>query len=245
MFNHHERHITPGGRISQLYDDMAHQTHLLIAGTTGSGKSVVINGIIHSQLAQHASGTTQLILIDPKRCELSGWKNAPHTLKYAAEMPEIVSALQYTLNLIDSRYKAAERQGKRVYDGPRVYLVIDELAAILTQNKRVIKPLLARILMTARASNVMVIAATQAVLTGTVPTEIRICFDSVLGLHTLTPQQSRNIVGMNGLESLPKYGKGYYLNPTTGASVVTLPMIPDDELNRVSRHWSDRRLYVA
>ena len=121
-----ECHKTPGGRISAIYDDMAKQTHLLIAGRTGSGKSVVVNGIIHSQLCQHASGTTQLILIDPKRVELAQWRHVPHCLYYASEPAERVQALRMALEEIESRYKIMQRTGQRRYNGSKIYVVIDD-----------------------------------------------------------------------------------------------------------------------
>ena len=76
-------YTTPAGQISKLYNDMLNQVHILIAGATGSGKSVAINGIISTALYK-APTEVQFILIDPKRVELVDYKNLPHTVKYAS-----------------------------------------------------------------------------------------------------------------------------------------------------------------
>lgn len=239
-----ERHRTPGGRIADIYNDMAKQTHLLIAGRTGSGKSVVVNGIIHSQLCQHASGTTQLILIDPKRVELVQWKHTPHCLYYASEPAERVQALRLALEEIESRYRVMQRAGQRRYAGGHIYVIIDELADLLTTQKSAVLPLLQRIGQIGRAANVHLIACTQCPTAQVLSTQLRCNFDSILGLRTRSAQDSRNIIGKKGCEELPQYGKGYYITPN-GEQVVTLPMILDSDLDRLAGYWSDRRNYVA
>ena len=239
-----ERHRTPGGRIADIYNDMAQQTHLLIAGRTGSGKSVAVNGIIHSQLCQHASGTTQLILIDPKRVELVQWKHTPHCLYYASELAERVQALHLALEEIESRYRVMQRAGQRRYAGGHIYVIIDELADLLTTQKSAVLPLLQRIGQIGRAANVHLIACTQCPTAQVLSTQLRCNFDSILGLRTRSAQDSRNIIGKKGCEELPQYGKGYYITPN-GERVVTLPMIPESDLDRLAGYWADRRNYVA
>ena len=88
---------TPGGRISTIYNDMAQQNHLLIAGTTGSGKSVVLNGIIHSILVQKSYLQACIILIDPKGVELAHWKETANCIYYAQTDPEIDQLLRAPL----------------------------------------------------------------------------------------------------------------------------------------------------
>ena len=239
-----EQHRTPGGRISALYDDMARQTHLLIAGRTGSGKSVVVNGIIHSQLCQHASGTTQLILIDPKRVELAQWRNTPHCLYYASEPAERVQALRLAMDVIETRYREMQRAGQRRYNGGHLYVIIDELADLLTTQKAAVLPILQRIGQIRRAANVHLIACTQCPTAAVLSTQLRCNFDSILGLRTRSAQDSRNIIGQRGCEDLPQYGKGYYITPN-GEQVVSLPMIPDSEIDSLTSYWGNRKNYVA
>ena len=239
-----ERHRTPGGRIADIYDDMARQTHLLIAGRTGSGKSVVVNGIIHSQLCQHSCGKTQLILIDPKRVELVQWRNTPHCLYYASEPADRVQALRLALDEIESRYRVMQQAGQRRYTGGHIYVIIDELADLLTTQKSAVLPLLQRIGQIGRAANVHLIACTQCPTAAVLSTQLRCNFDSILGLRTRSAQDSRNIIGQRGCEELPQYGRGYYITPT-GEQVVSLPMIPDSDIDGLAAYWSDRKNYVA
>ena len=238
------KHRTPGGRIGELYDNMAHQTHLLIAGRTGSGKSVVINGIIHSQLCQHASGSTQLILIDPKRVELVQWANTPHCIMYASEPADRIRALKLAVALIEDRYKTMQAQHERKYNGGHVYVIIDELADLLTTQKSAVLPLLQRIGQIGRAANVHLVVATQCPTAQVLSTQLRCNFDAILGLRTRSAQDSRNIIGCTGCEQLPMYGKGYYVRPGD-EGVVNLPLIPAEDLYRLELYWSDSRNYIV
>lgn len=235
--------ITPGGSVSCLYEDMAKQAHILIAGRTGSGKSVVINGIIHSQLCAHGNGSVQLILIDPKRVELAQWRYTPHCICYASEPADRVKALSIAMATIEDRYASMQRNRERKYSGGHVYVVIDELADLLTTQKRAVLPLLQRIGQIGRAANVHLIAATQCPTAQVLSTQLRCNFDAILGLKTRSAQDSRNIIGQPGCELLPRYGKGYYVRPGE-ESVVDLPMIPDNELARVEDWWTDKRKYL-
>ena len=235
---------TPGGTRPVIYADMSKQTHLLIAGKTGAGKSVVINGIIYSLLIDHFPGECQFVMIDPKRVELSLYKALPHCLYYASEPGETKNALQYAIDIIESRYKAMQKRGERKYPGGHVYIIIDELADMMTTCKRDALPLLQRIAQIGRAANVHIIAATQCPLAKIIPTEIKVNFDSILGLKTATKQHSRNIIDRPGCESLPPYGYGYYITPA-GISLEKLPLIQESELQRVAEYWKRKRLHIA
>ena len=240
-----ERHRIPGGRYSVLYADMAQQTHLLIAGRTGSGKSVVVNGIIHSLLCSRSCEEEQLILLDPKRVELSIWKRSPHCIAYASDdMAQRVQALMLASDIIDRRFIEMDRQGLRKYPGGDVHIIIDELADMITTQKADVLPLLQHIGQVGRAAKVHLITCTQCPTAQILSTQLKCNFDAILGLKTRSAQDSRNIIGMKGCETLPDHGKGYYITPSR-EGVVSLPMIPEEELIRVSRHWSDRKLYVA
>ena len=241
MFNLINRRpdTTPGGIRPRIYADMTKQAHLLIAGKTGSGKSVVINGIIYSLLIDRFPAECQLILIDPKRVELAQWRSCPHCIKYASEPGEPAQALQIALDITETRYKQMQREEVRKYTGGAAYVIIDELADLMTTARREVLPLLQRLCQIGRAANVHVIAATQCPLTKVIPTEVKVNFDSVLGLKTVTKQHSRNIIECAGCEDLPPYGFGYYRTPA-GLTLEKLPMIPDADLDRVTAHWSKR-----
>lgn len=240
-----ERHIIPGGRYATLYDNMAAQTHLLIAGRTGSGKSCVVNGIIHSQLVRKSCDEVQFIFIDPKRVELSQWKNIPHCIAYASDdMRDRLNALNLAVRIIEHRFQEMEMQGVKKYEGSDILVIIDELADLLTTQKNDVLPLLQRIGQIGRAARVHLVACTQCPTAQILSTQLRCNFDAILGLRTRSMQDSRNIIGMKGCEKLPDHGQGYYVTPQH-EGIVDLPLIPEESLRHVAEHWSNREQYIA
>lgn len=238
LFNHRHTYTTPGGSYSALYADMMTQPHLLVAGATGSGKSVVINGIVHAAM-HHAPGTqpggVELILIDPKRVELVQYKFLPHTICYATEPGQIVNALRAAMSITESRYAEMQSQRLRKYPGGDVYVIIDEFADLILMSSAV-KPLIQRIAQIGRAAKVHIILATQTPIAKVIPTEIKCNFDARVGLRTRSAQDSRNIIGRSGLETLPAYGQGRYITPKQD-TLYNIPMIPDEELDRLVEFW--------
>ena len=227
--------ITPGGPIYTLYRDMMEQPHLLIAGATGSGKSVTINGIIYTAL-HSAPGQAEFILIDPKRVELSQYRYIPHTIAYASEPADIIAALNLSMQITEQRFFQMQSQGVRKYDGGHIYIIIDELADLMTTNKRQVQPLIQRLAQIGRAANVHIIAATQCPLREVIPTPIKVNFDARVALRTRSAQDSRNILGERGCENLPRFGQGFYMTPD-GLTLYNLPMIPDADIADIVTYW--------
>ena len=232
-------YATPAGERSRLYAEMLSQPHLLIAGATGSGKSVVINGIIHAALF-NSPAQVQFILIDPKRVELVEYKRLPHVLCYASEPDTMITALEYAMALTEDRYKAMQRKRVRMFDGADIYVIIDELADLMTTQKRLVTPLLQRLCQIGRAARVHVIAATQCPLATVIPTPIKVNFDARLGLRTRSAQDSRNILGITGCEQLPRYGNGIYMTPE-GLALYSLQMIPDADRENMIEYWTGKQ----
>ena len=229
------KYMTPSGYAYGLYQDMQQQTHILIGGATGSGKSVVINGFLHTCLLD-SPARYRFILIDLKRVELHDYKQLPHTICYADNIVSAVSALHTALEFIEDRYTYMQQHGLRKYDGSCIYVVIDELADLMTVDKKHVLPLLQRIAQIGRAANVKIIAATQCPLATVIPTQVKVNFDTVIGLHTRSAQDSRNILGQNGCEDLPRYGQGYYMTPA-GLQLYNISMYPDSERQRILQYW--------
>lgn len=234
---------SPGGKYYTLYADMLKQPHLLIAGATGSGKSVVINALIHTALTkfpgEQADGVW-FILIDPKRVELVQYANLPHTIKYASEPETILQALNYAMAYCENRYKAMQKARVKKYPGGDIYVIIDEFADLMTSQKKAVMPLIQRIAQIGRAARVHIILATQTPIAKILPTEIKCNFDSRLALRTRSAQDSRNITGFNGCENLPRYGQGYYMTPEQ-EKIYALPMIDDAELAERVRWWARQK----
>ena len=235
----HKEWRTPPGQVYSLYRDMLKQPHLLIAGATGSGKSVVINGLVYTAMYD-SPAAVQFILIDPKRVELVDYKPLPHTLMYASEPGEMVEALEKAMEITESRYKAMQRQRVKKYPGGALYVIIDELADLMTTARRQVQPLLQRLAQVGRAANVHIIAATQCPLATVIPTPIKVNFDSRVALRTRSAQDSRNILGLTGCELLPRYGQGYYMTPD-GLKLYNIPMQPQEDINALVKYWQRSR----
>lgn len=235
----HKEWRTPPGQVYSLYRDMLKQPHLLIAGATGSGKSVVINGLVYTVMYDSPSAV-QFILIDPKRVELVDYKPLPHTLMYASEPGEMVEALEKAMEITESRYKAMQRQRVKKYPGGALYVIIDELADLMTTARRQVQPLIQRLAQIGRAANVHIIAATQCPLATVIPTPIKVNFDSRVALRTRSAQDSRNILGLTGCELLPRYGQGYYMTPD-GLKLYNIPMQPQEDINALVKYWQRSR----
>lgn len=232
-------YTSPSGQVYTLYKDMTTQPHLLIAGATGSGKSVVINGIMHTLLHRlpiDMAGGAQFILIDPKRVELAAYKDLPHTLLYASEPDTMRDALSAAMRITESRYQAMQARGERKYSGSDVYVIIDEWADLYLTDKKFAGPLLQRLAQIGRAARVHVIMATQTPISKVIPTEIKCNFDARVGLRARSSQDSRNIIGKAGLEDLPRYGQGVYMTPE-GDQLYNIPMIPDAVTDSLIRYW--------
>lgn len=250
---------TPDIEYSRIYDDMLHQTHLLIAGATGAGKSTVINGMIHAAL-KDSPVKVGFIFIDPKGTELNEYKYLPHTLIYAdaandpkdKPMNACVKALEYAMQLYRVRTADMKRRKLRMYDGSDIYVIIDELMQPMTRAKREFMLPLQDLLSLARCAKIHVVACTQSPVAAVIPTPLKCNFSSRLALRTVCAQDSRNIIGVKGCECFPDppidhKAFGMYMH---GCSIETykLPRVEDSEIERVIDHWMHtkpkRRLFA-
>lgn len=239
------KYTTPGGEVYSLFADALKQPHLLIAGATGSGKSVVINGLIYTALHSlpgSQAGGKQLVLIDPKRVELSQWQRVPHTIAYSSEPADMVHALRYAMTITENRFQLMQSKGKRKFPGGDVYIIIDEFSDLILTQKRTVKPLIQRLAQIGRAANVHIVLATQTPISQVLPTEIKCNFDSRFALRTRSAQDSRNITGFKGCELLPRYGQAYYITPSE-TKLYNVPMIEDSQLEQMARYWEKQRPY--
>jgi S-DNA-T family DNA segregation ATPase FtsK/SpoIIIE len=152
----------------------------------------------------------------------------------------MVQALETAMTITETRYKEMQRQRVKQYSGAAVYIIIDELADLMTTNKKQVQPLIQRLAQIGRAANVHIIAATQCPLSAVIPTPIKVNFDSRVGLRTRSRQDSRNILGVPGCELLPRYGQGYYMTPA-GLTLYNIPMYSPQELRDRVNYWKHAR----
>lgn len=233
---------TPSGSVYTPFLRLTERPHLLIAGATGSGKSVALNGIIHSLLMTQSPFNAQFVLVDPKKVELVQYSELPHVARYASDHPEIVRSLQWAVEETDRRFTLMQRAGVREYDGPHLYVVIDELADLMVSIKKETLPLLQRLAQIGRAARVHVIACTQNVLAVTIPTVLKCNFSTILGLRTCNAQQSRFLIASTGCEMLPdpkREGKGYgFIRDGADLEKLLIYKYPDDQVDAVIKWWT-------
>lgn len=205
-----------------LYLDILKQSHTLIAGQTGSGKSVMLNGILTTACKQ---GNNIMILIDPKRVELRDYKRLPNCVAYANTSAETVDALGYAIDLMEQRYRKMERTGQTLYDGDPIIVVIDELADLLiSEDSREIQAQLQRLTALGRAALVKVICATQCPNRTILKANIVLNFSARVALRCQTSIESRQVINVKGAEDLPMYGKCLYLRPGYNLQIADVPL---------------------
>ncbi len=234
-------YLTPSGSVYSPFLRLAERPHLLIAGATGSGKSVALNGIIHSLLMTQSPARCGFVLIDPKKVELIQYASLPHTIRYASEHPDIVRSLQWAVEETDRRFSAMQKRGIREYDGTHLYVIIDELADLMVSIKKETLPLMQRLAQVGRAARVHLIACTQNVLAVTIPTTLKCNFSTILGLRTCNAQQSRFLIAATGCEMLPdpkREGKGYgFIRDGADLEKILIYKYSDEEVARAIRWW--------
>lgn len=231
---------SPGGTAPALFLDILHQPHTLIAGATGSGKSVLIHGITTTIIHVTPYG---LVLIDPKRVELHQYRRVPHCVRYASDPDDMTRSLSDLCAEMDRRYIYLQRIGATFYD-PRqqIYCIIDEFADLLTgPAKRINTPYLARLAQLGRAAGIHLIAATQRPTRDIIAGQIAVNMDCRVALRVPTAQDSRNLIHAAGAERLPRYGKAYYLTPECyPAALIDIPYTSAEERRAAVDMWNVR-----
>ncbi len=207
--------------------DLDSMPHLLIAGATGSGKSVAINGVILTLLFQNSPADLKLLLVDPKRVELTGYNGIPHLLTRVVTDPQqTISALKWTVHEMERRYKLFQESGhrniaaynKRPPNGRLAYIVviIDELADLMAVAANDVEASIVRLAQLARATGIHLIVATQRpsvnVLTGLIKANIT----SRIAFAVASQVDSRTILDISGAEKLLGNGDMLFLSGEIG-----------------------------
>lgn len=215
---------------------------VLIAGTTGSGKSVLLHGIITTILRSFAPSAVggkdscSLYLIDPKIVELSCYESLPHVAGYASDFDDIVALLQAINEMMMSRYKAMHARGIRKWDGPRAFVFIDEIGDLMILKKREVFPILTHLINLCRAAGITVFLATQSPSRQTIPAAAQINCTCKIALRCATAIESRQTVDVDGAEKLPKHGKALVkCDWMEGIQTVDLPYIDEKEQTETLR----------
>jgi S-DNA-T family DNA segregation ATPase FtsK/SpoIIIE len=245
--------------------DLAKMPHLLVAGTTGSGKSVALNAMILSILYKAEPRNVRLILIDPKMLELSVYADIPHLLApVVIDMKQAVNALTWCVAEMERRYKLLNFVGARNLSGynhkvserkiedpfaldtgnpqaltpmPNVIVVIDELADLMMVVGKKVEELIARLAQKARAAGIHLVLATQRPSVDVITGLIKANIPARIAFQVSAKVDSRTILDQSGAEALLGSGDMLYLPPGTGIPQrVHGAFVADHEVHNVAEH---------
>jgi len=226
--------------------DLASMPHLLIAGTTGSGKSVCINTIILSLLYRHTPDRCKFILIDPKMLELSTYEGIPHLLcPVITEAKKAASVLGWVVKEMENRYRLMTKEGVRNIDGynakhalamPYIVVVVDEMSDLMLVAGKEIENYIQKLSQMARAAGIHIIMATQRpsvdVITGT----IKANFPTRISFQVTSKIDSRTILGEQGAEQLLGKGDMLYMSSANRIVRIHSPFVSDNEIEKVNNY---------
>lgn len=230
-----------GGR--PVVGDLSAMPHILIAGTTGSGKSVCLNTLICAILTKSAPEQVRFILIDPKRVELSGYSEIPHLLKPVVTDPrEAADALQWAVNEMTQRYtKFKESKVRSIsdYKGtlPYIVIVIDEMADLMTASGKAVEESIVRIAQMGRAAGIHLILATQRPTADVVTGLIKSNIPARIAFAVSSSLESRIILDDTGAEKLLGRGDMLYAPPGSEKIRVQGCMITEKEIRKAVKQW--------
>ena len=227
-----------------IVGDLASMPHLLIAGTTGSGKSVCINTIILSLLYRHTPDKCKFILIDPKMLELSTYEGIPHLLcPVITEAKKAASVLGWVVKEMESRYRLMTKEGVRNIDGyntkhklpmPYIVVVVDEMSDLMLVAGKEIENYIQKLSQMARAAGIHIIMATQRpsvdVITGT----IKANFPTRISFQVTSKIDSRTILGEQGAEQLLGKGDMLYMSAANRIVRIHAPFVSDNEIEKIN-----------
>ena len=227
-----------------IVGDLSSMPHLLIAGTTGSGKSVCINTIILSLLFRHTPEKCKFILIDPKMLELSTYEGVPHLLcPVITEAKKAASVLGWVVKEMESRYRLMTKEGVRNIDGynskhklpmPYIVVVVDEMSDLMLVAGKEIENYIQKLSQMARAAGIHIIMATQRpsvdVITGT----IKANFPTRISFQVTSKIDSRTILGEQGAEQLLGKGDMLYMSSANRIVRIHAPFVSDNEIEKIN-----------
>ena len=227
-----------------IIGDLFSMPHLLIAGTTGSGKSVCINTIILSLLYRHTPDKCKFILIDPKMLELSTYEGIPHLLcPVITEAKKAASVLGWVVKEMESRYRLMTKDGVRNIDGynakhklpmPYIVVVVDEMSDLMLVAGKEIENYIQKLSQMARAAGIHIIMATQRpsvdVITGT----IKANFPTRISFQVTSKIDSRTILGEQGAEQLLGKGDMLYMSSANRIIRIHAPFVSDNEIEKIN-----------
>jgi len=233
----------------QVVDDLANLPHLLIAGSTGSGKSVSLNCFISSLIMVCSPQELQFYMIDPKGVELIHYNGIPHmkmemvtSPHYAKDMLErLVNEMRHRLHrLTMERVRDIHElnlllKGRQAPQMPRIVLIVDELGDLMIQDKKEFSRLFAEIAQMARATGIHMVCATQRPSVDVLSGKIKVNFPARMSFRVTSSIDSKTIVHVKGAEGLLGRGDMLYLSPNrSGCMRIHAPWVPLDDVKKLA-----------
>ena len=235
--------------------DLASMPHLLIAGTTGSGKSVSIAALTTCLMMNNTPEDLRIVMIDPKMVELVRFNGLPHLFgKVETDLERILGVLRWTVSEMDRRYKLLEISRSRNIDTynrkirkkrdseplPHIVVMIDELADLMMSAPEQTEPALVRLAQMARATGIHMVVATQRPSTDVVTGLIKANFPARISFAVASSIDSRVILDFTGAESLLGRGDMLFLPPEAGSPIRAQGvMVTDQEIERLITYWQE------
>jgi S-DNA-T family DNA segregation ATPase FtsK/SpoIIIE len=236
-----------------VWTDLAKMPHVLVAGTTGSGKSGCVNAILSSILMQASPNEVRLVLVDPKQVELNHYENVPHLLTPVVTSPRLAAnVLSNLIGEMESRYgimseararNLVELNRVRMKKGeaplPHILCVIDELADLMMVAPAEVEDSIIRLAQKSRATGIHLVLATQRPSTDIITGTIKVNIPSRIAFAVSSQTDSRVILDQGGAEAL--LGQGDMLFRGAGTSKlqrVQGAFITEDEIARITSHWA-------
>lgn len=231
----------PAGTFCPHLLDLIQNNHTLIAGATGAGKSVLENEILKAFLLSYfpcGSSGANLVLIDPKKVELREYKDTPHCIRYADNIPDIVQTLHDIKATVDSRLEYMQGRGLRQYDGTPIYIFVDEMVdLIMSAEKKTIIRLMSDIISISRATSIYWVILTQAPSRSILLPQVVLNLNCRVALRCNSAIESRQIIGEAGAERLPDHGLGI-VQKGIQQFRIEIPMSPEAERKEIIRAWT-------
>jgi len=237
-----------------VVSDLARMPHLLIAGTTGSGKSVFIQSLAVCLAMNNTPSDLRMAMLDPKMVELARFNGLPHLLgKVETQVERMLGVLQWAVEEMGRRYRLLEAshsrdlesynrkmQRKNLETLPRIVLIIDELADLMMSAPDQTEPAVVRLAQMARATGIHLVVATQRPSTDVVTGLIKANFPTRVSFTVASSVDSRVILDANGAETLMGRGDMLFLNPEIGTPLRCQGvMVTDHEIERVVNFWKE------
>lgn len=232
--------------------DLIKMPHLLIAGTTGSGKSVCVSAITACLIMNNSPESLRLAMLDPKMVELARFNGVPHLLgKVETSIDRMIGVLHWAIAEMDRRYRLLEEAKARDLDAyntklsrknqealPRIVILIDELADLMMSSAEQTEQCLVRLAQMARAIGIHLIVATQRPSTDVVTGLIKANFPARISFSVASSIDSRVILDVNGAETLMGKGDMLFLAPDVGAPQRAQGVfVTDQEIDNIIGYW--------